>query len=97
MMICAGVFDDYLATYILENKEAILERNRKIVTENLDIVKNWIENEPKVSLIFPKYVSTSFIKLDFTCSVRQVAGSVLGGANFTSSWGTYIEIGRAHV
>ena len=26
----------------------------------------------------------------FTCSVRQVAGSILGGANFTSSWGTYI-------
>ncbi|STZ75744.1 DUF3360 family protein [Bergeriella denitrificans] len=25
-----------------------------------------------------------------SCSARQVAGSVLGGANFTSSWGTYI-------
>ncbi|WP_274584521.1 DUF3360 family protein [Neisseria leonii] len=24
------------------------------------------------------------------CSARQLAGSVLGGANFTSSWGTYI-------
>ncbi|MDO4907829.1 DUF3360 family protein [Neisseria sp.] len=24
------------------------------------------------------------------CSARQVAGSILGGANFTSSWGTYI-------
>ena len=31
-MICAGVFDDYLATYILENKEAVLERNRKIAS-----------------------------------------------------------------
>ncbi|QEY23274.1 DUF3360 family protein [Neisseria animalis] len=25
-----------------------------------------------------------------SCSARQIAGSVLGGANFTSSWGTYI-------
>ncbi len=25
-----------------------------------------------------------------SCSVRQAVGSILGGANFTSSWGTYI-------
>ena len=70
-MICAGVFDDYLATYILENKEAVLERNRKIVTENLEVVKKWVENEPKVSLIFPKYVSTSFIKLDIPVDTEE--------------------------
>ena len=34
-MICAGVFDDMVATLVLENKEAILERNRQIVEENL--------------------------------------------------------------
>lgn len=70
-MICAGVFDDYLATYILENKEAVLERNRKIVTENLEVVKKWVENEPKVSLIYPKYVSTSFIKLDIPVDTEE--------------------------
>ena len=30
-MICAGVFDDMVATLVLENKEAILERNRQII------------------------------------------------------------------
>lgn len=30
-MICAGVFDDMVATLVLENKEAILKRNRQIV------------------------------------------------------------------
>ena len=33
-MICAGVFDDMVATLVLENKEAILERNRQIVEES---------------------------------------------------------------
>ena len=70
-MICAGVFDDYLATYILENKEAVLERNRKIVTENMEVLKKWVENEPKVSLIFPKYVSTSFIKLNVPIDTEE--------------------------
>lgn len=30
-MICGGVFNDALATYVLEHKDKILERNRKIV------------------------------------------------------------------
>ena len=41
-MICAGVFDDMVATLVLENKEAILERNRQIVEENLALMDAWI-------------------------------------------------------
>ena len=46
-MICAGVFDDMVATLVLENKEAILERNRQIVEENLALMDAWIAKEPK--------------------------------------------------
>ncbi|VEI60952.1 transaminase [Streptococcus mutans] len=63
-MICAGVFDDYIATHILKNKDRVIERNKKIVSENLQIVKDWVAKEPRVSLVVPKKVSTSFIKLD---------------------------------
>lgn len=63
-MICAGVFDDAIATHVLKNKQAILERNHRIVTENLQVVKDWVTAEPRVSVIFPRHVSTSFIKLD---------------------------------
>lgn len=63
-MICAGVFDDFITTHVLRNKEAVLERNTAIVKENLAIVKEWIAKEPRVSLVFPRHVSTSFIKLD---------------------------------
>ena len=48
-MICAGVFDDMVATLVLENKEAILERNRQIVEENLALMDAWIAKEPKAS------------------------------------------------
>lgn len=63
-MICAGVFDDYVATHVLKNKEAILARNQAIVHENLEIVKEWVAEEPRVSLVVPRHVSTSFIHLD---------------------------------
>ena len=63
-MICGGVISDELAVHALENKDKIIERNRKIVKENLAILNKWVEEEPRVSLVSPNYVSTSFIKLD---------------------------------
>ncbi len=63
-MICAGVLDDALATHLLQHRKQILERNRAIVRENLELVQIWIAKEPRVSLVFPRQVSTSFIRLD---------------------------------
>lgn len=42
---------------------------------------------------YPERSERTHMDIDDTmvgCAVRQVAGSVMGGANFTSSWGTYI-------
>lgn len=63
-MICAGVFNDQMAVHILKNKDLVLDRNRKIVKQNLKILTDWIDSEPAVSLVVPKSVSTSFIKFE---------------------------------
>lgn len=63
-MICGGVFNDVLATYVLEHKDKILERNRKIVFGNRDIAQAWIDTQHRVSWTAPQGVSTSFIQLD---------------------------------
>ncbi len=76
-MICAGVFDDMVATLVLENKEAILERNRQIVEENLAIMDAWIAKEPKASWIRPVSVSTSFVKLDVNRPIEDFALELL--------------------
>lgn len=42
---------------------------------------------------YPPRSERTYMNIDDTmisCSVRQAVGSALGGANFTSSWGTYI-------
>lgn len=70
-MICCGVFDDYVATYALANRDKILERNRNLINENFEILKEWVENEPRVSLVFPKHVSVSFIKLDIPMEIEE--------------------------
>lgn len=78
-MICAGVFDDMVATLVLKNKEAILERNRKIVTENIALMDAWIADEPKASWIRPASVSTSFVKLEVARSIEDFALELLQG------------------
>lgn len=62
-MICAGVFDDMVACLALKNRQKILERNAKIVRENLAILMDWVAQEPMAELIRPAAVSTSFVKL----------------------------------
>lgn len=63
-MICCGVFDDALGTLVLKHRDKVLARNKAIVSKNLEILRQWVENEPLVSMIYPKSVSTSFVKFE---------------------------------
>lgn len=63
-MICGGVFNDALATYVLQHRDKILERNRKIVFGNREIAQAWVDSQPRVRWTPPQGVSTSFIQLD---------------------------------
>lgn len=63
-MICSGVFNDALGTYVLEHRDAILDRNRAIVRRNRDIVHKWIEGQPRASWIPPRGVSTAYVRFD---------------------------------
>lgn len=63
-MISTGVFDDAVASLVLKHREKVLARARQIVKGNLAILKDWVEQEPLVSMIFPKAVSVSFLKFE---------------------------------
>lgn len=62
-MICGGVFNDRLATYALEHRAAILNRNRQLVQANLATYREWVAQEDRVRLVAPQAVSTSFPRL----------------------------------
>lgn len=76
-MICAGVFDDMVASLALEHKEAILARNRHIIRENLAILDQWIALESKASYIRPAEVPTSFVKLDVNVPIETFCLTLL--------------------
>ncbi|HEP1787282.1 TPA: aminotransferase [Streptococcus suis] len=100
-MICAGVFDDLVAQLALVHYQEILERNRRILEENLAILDQWIENEPLVSYIRPAVVSTSFVKIavdmpmeEFCLQLLQEHGVLLVPGNRFDRDG-YIRLGFA--
>ncbi|MFC3927824.1 aminotransferase [Streptococcus caprae] len=76
-MICAGVFDDKVATLALKHRQAILERNAKIVQTNLRILEDWVAIEDQVSLISPAQVSTAFVKLKVSVPIEEFCLALL--------------------
>lgn len=50
-LISCGMIDDAIAALALKSKEAILKRNKKIIRENLAVLDEWIEKEPRLSYV----------------------------------------------
>ncbi|CAK7034827.1 MAG: Capreomycidine synthase [Paraeggerthella hongkongensis] len=93
-MICDGVFNDALAVHVLKNREKVLERNRAIVLNNLAIAQEWIDNEPRVSWVPPKAVSTSYIQLDIPVDDEQFCIDLLRDQGVLLVPGSRFELPR---
>ena len=62
--ISCGMIDDYLATMAIENREALLRRNLKIVEDNAAVLDAWVQSEPRISYVAPKGGTTAFLHYD---------------------------------
>lgn len=89
--ISVGMIDDLIASIALENRDALLDRNRRIVRTNLDILSRWVAQEPSVSWFKPDGATVTLLnyKLDMPSrdfceqllretGVLLVPGSVFG-------------------
>lgn len=62
--ISCGVLDDILASLALENKNAILKRNRKIVIDNRKLLDQWVNSDSHVSYVKPTAGNTALVYYD---------------------------------
>lgn len=76
-MICGGVYNDALATYVLNHREPILAYNRQLVAQNRAYYQNWIDAEDRASVVMPAGVSTSFPRLEIDEDVRTFCRGLL--------------------
>ena len=67
-LVSCGVFDEMLAAAALKHRDKLLERSRKIVRENLQILDDWVSSEPHVSYIKPKAGTTALVYYDLDIS-----------------------------
>lgn len=59
--ISCGKLDDLFASLALNNKEKIVERNRKIVLKNREILDQWVKETPEVSYVKPVAGTTALV------------------------------------
>ena len=67
-LVSCGVFDEMLAAVALKHRDKLLERSRKIVRENLQILDDWVGSEPHVSYVKPKAGTTALVYYDLDIS-----------------------------
>lgn len=62
--ISCGVLDDMIASLALENKDAIINRNREIVIKNRKILDQWVNSDSHVSYVKPQAGNTALVYYD---------------------------------
>ena len=67
-LVSCGVFDEMLAAAALKHSDKLLERSRKIVRENLQILDDWVSSEPHVSYVKPQAGTTALAYYDLDIS-----------------------------
>lgn len=63
-LISCGTLDEALAAVALQHSETLLERNRRIVRENLAMLDTWVQREPHVRYTKPQAGTTALVYYD---------------------------------
>lgn len=64
-LISCGMFDEAVGAYALAHADAILDRSRRIVRENLATLLEWVESEPHLSVVPPEAGTTALVYYDY--------------------------------
>ncbi|MDO4253122.1 MAG: aminotransferase class I/II-fold pyridoxal phosphate-dependent enzyme [Rothia sp. (in: high G+C Gram-positive bacteria)] len=83
-IISVGAIDDLLAALALENREILLERSRRILSGNREIIQAWLAQEDRVSWCAPDAGSSALLKIpsqlpdqDFALGLLKTRGVLL--------------------
>ncbi len=75
-MISCSITDEFAAALALEHSEKIIERNRKIIKENLEILDNWVKKERHITYVKPEAGTTALLYYDFEMSSKDFCKGV---------------------
>ena len=93
-MISCGVITEAIASKALKNKNKLLERNLRIVRTNIEILDQWVNNEPHISYIKPKAGTTALLYYDMDISSTELGKDLLNEKGLLTVPGDCFEMGR---
>jgi aspartate/methionine/tyrosine aminotransferase len=64
-MISCGMLDEAFSALALKNSDKILDRNKKIVRDNLAILDKWVSEQPCISYVKPDAGTTTLLYYNF--------------------------------
>ena len=68
--ISVSILDDYFASVAIESREAIAERNFKIMKNGLEILKKWLSGNSNIDCVLPTGGTTVLIKYNLDIPSR---------------------------
>ena len=71
-MISCSITDESLAALALRNADKIIDRNKKIIKECLEILDNWVKNEPDFNYVKPMAGTTALLYYDFDMKSKEL-------------------------
>ncbi len=71
-MISCSITDESLAALALKNADKIIARNKKIIKECLEILDNWVKNEPDFNYVKPMAGTTALLYYDFDMKSKEL-------------------------
>ena len=71
-MISCSITDESLAALALKNADKIIARNKKIIKECLEILDNWVKNEPDFNYVKPMAGTTALVYYDFDMTSKEL-------------------------
>lgn len=63
--ISSGVLNEMIANVALAHADKIIQRNRKIVLQNLVVLDNWVNDQAHISWVKPQAGTTALLHYDF--------------------------------
>ena len=63
--ISCALFDEAVAAFALSHADVLLDRSRRIVRENLKVLREWVDSEEHLSMVSPEAGTTALVYYDY--------------------------------
>ena len=70
--ISSSIPSEYFAELVLEHKEVVLARNKRLIRDNLEVVRGWIAQEPHFTMLEPDGATMTMLYYDYEVDSMKV-------------------------